>query len=73
MSTTLSYSVTGMTCAHCENAVRQEVEALQGVQSVEVSAARGSLRLDVEDPQKVTDDAVVTAVDEAGYQAVRTA
>ncbi|MDS2173042.1 MULTISPECIES: heavy-metal-associated domain-containing protein [unclassified Nesterenkonia] len=71
MATTLQYTVTGMTCSHCESAVRQEVEALDGVQGVEVSAASGTLRLTAEDPERVSDDAVIAAVDEAGYEAVR--
>ncbi|GAA3069858.1 MULTISPECIES: heavy-metal-associated domain-containing protein [Actinomycetes] len=69
MATTLQYTVTGMTCSHCESAVRQEVEALDGVQGVEVSVASGTLRLAAEDP--VSDDAVIAAVNEAGYEAVR--
>lgn len=44
MSThTVTYSVTGMTCGHCESAVREEVSQLPGVQSVDVSAATGRL------------------------------
>ncbi|MGQ7786900.1 heavy-metal-associated domain-containing protein [Nesterenkonia sp. K-15-9-6] len=71
MTTTLHYTVTGMTCAHCEKAVREEVEALDGVQGVEVSAADGALRLTSEVPERISDDAVIAAVDEAGYEAVR--
>jgi len=63
------YQVTGMTCGHCEMSVREEVGALPGVQDIEVSAATGKLVVTSAAP--VDDDAVIAAVDEAGYQAVR--
>lgn len=69
MSTT-EYQVTGMTCGHCEHAVSTEVGQLPQVQSVEVSAVTG--RLVVTSATPVRDEEIVAAVDEAGYQAVRT-
>ncbi|GAA4804106.1 heavy-metal-associated domain-containing protein [Tomitella cavernea] len=68
MSTT-EYAVTGMSCGHCEGAVREEVEALPGVEVVSVSAQDGTLV--VSSLQPVDDAAVISAVDEAGYQACR--
>lgn len=68
MSTT-SYTVTGMTCGHCEGAVRSEVAKLEGVTGIEVSAASGSLV--VTSDAALDDGAVLAAVDEAGYSAVR--
>jgi copper chaperone len=65
---TTEYQVTGMTCAHCEMSVREEVGLLVGVQTIEVSAETG--RLVVTTSQPVDDAAVVAAVEEAGYQAV---
>lgn len=64
------YRVTGMTCGHCEMSVREEVSALSGVQAVDVSAQTGKLVITSTDP--VDDAAVIAAVDEAGYAAVRT-
>lgn len=69
MSTT-EYQVTGMTCSHCEHAVSTEVSQVPDVQSVEVSAATG--RLVVTSAAPVRDEEIVAAVDEAGYQAIRT-
>jgi copper chaperone len=63
------YQVTGMTCAHCESAVRTEVAKLDGVEQVDVSAASG--RLVVSAAQPLSDADVLAAVDEAGYEAVR--
>ena len=67
--TTSQYQVTGMTCAHCEHAVSEEVSSLPGVQGVEVSAATG--RLVITSTEPVADEQVLAAVDEAGYSAVR--
>ena len=68
MSThTVTYTVTGMTCGHCESAVREEVSALEGVQSVDVSAATG--RLVITSAAPLIQAEVVAAVDEAGYAA----
>ena len=67
---TTEYQVTGMTCDHCEHAVSAEVSQVSNVQSVEVSAATG--RLLVTSGAPVRDEEVLAAVDEAGYQAVRT-
>ncbi|GGO73282.1 heavy-metal-associated domain-containing protein [Nocardioides deserti] len=63
------YQVTGMTCGHCEMSIREEVETLPGVQDIDVSAATGKLVVTSTDP--IEDAAVIAAVEEAGYQAVR--
>lgn len=65
---TSQFQVTGMTCGHCEMSVREEVEKIAGVESIDVSAQTG--RLVVTSAAEVDADAVVAAVDEAGYQAV---
>jgi copper chaperone CopZ len=69
MMTVNEYQVTGMTCGHCEAAVRGEVAKLSGVESVDVSAASG--RLVISSAQPLSDDDVLAAVDEAGYEAAR--
>lgn len=71
MTTTATYTVTGMTCGHCESAVREEVGAVPGVVAVDVSASTGRLAVQIADDATVSDDAVREAVDEAGYTAVR--
>lgn len=63
------YQVTGMTCAHCEMSVREEVEQIAGVEGIEVSATTGKLVLNLSRP--IEDAAVFSAVEEAGYQAER--
>lgn len=68
MSTT-EYQVSGMSCGHCESAIRGEVSQIPGVTDIEVSAATGRLAV-IADGQ-VDDAAVIAAVDEAGYEAAR--
>ncbi|GAB3844870.1 heavy-metal-associated domain-containing protein [Nesterenkonia populi] len=69
MAATAEFQVTGMSCGHCERAVRTELSEIDGVTSIEVSARTGRLAVTAE--QSVDDAAVITAVDEAGYTAVR--
>ncbi|MEO9249322.1 heavy-metal-associated domain-containing protein [Citricoccus nitrophenolicus] len=68
---TTEFQVTGMTCGHCEMSVREEVEEIPGVESVEVSHQDGTLVVTGAEP--VDETAVISAVQEAGYQAVRSA
>ncbi|CAM3346581.1 heavy-metal-associated domain-containing protein [Mycobacterium colombiense] len=65
---TSEYRVSGMSCGHCEAAVRSEVAQIPGIEDVTVSAATG--KLVVTSAQPIDADAVLGAVDEAGYEAV---
>lgn len=66
---TTQYTVTGMTCGHCEASVREEVGQIAGVEEIRVSAKTGEL---VVTASRDLDDAeVLAAVDEAGYSAAR--
>lgn len=69
MATTTEYQVTGMTCGHCEMSIREEVEQIAGVEEIQVSAQSG--KLVVTSADALDDAAVLAAVDEAGYSAVR--
>jgi copper chaperone len=64
MASPNSYTVVGMTCEHCVNAVTREVQAVPGVTGVAVDLPSG--RLEVEG-ESVDEAAVRAAVDEAGY------
>ena len=66
MTETLSYTVPGMQCGHCKQAVSEEIRAVEGVESVNVDL----------DTKLVTvvgsglDEAKLrAAIDEAGYEA----
>jgi copper chaperone CopZ len=65
---TTTYTVSGMTCGHCVNAVTSEIQQLEGVRDVQVDLASGAVTVTSEAP--LDDDAVAAAVDEAGYQVV---
>ena len=65
MSTTQTYTVTGMTCGHCVSSVSEEVRELPGVTDVQVDLDRGSLTVVAD--RSVSTDEVRTAVEEAGY------
>ncbi|MFL6071665.1 MAG: heavy-metal-associated domain-containing protein [Actinomycetes bacterium] len=65
MAVTTVYTVTGMTCNHCVQAVTDEISELPGVESVDVVLATGAVT--VVSDQPLTKDAVAAAVDEAGY------
>lgn len=62
-----TYTVTGMTCAHCVSAVSSEVGGVAGVESVEVDLATGSVTVQGEG---FADEQIRAAVDEAGYELV---
>lgn len=64
MSNTTVYTVKGMTCAHCVASVTEEVEDVAGVEAVDVDLQSGRLTVTGEG---VDDDAVRSAVSEAGY------
>ena len=61
-----SYTVEGMTCGHCVNAVTAEVGHVLGVSGVDVDLATGELRVTSRAP--VDQAAVRAAVEEAGYR-----
>lgn len=67
-SVTAVYKVTGMSCGHCEGSISAELSELPGVTSVKAVAATGEVTVVSETP--LDEEAVRTAVDEAGYELV---
>jgi len=68
MNSTATYSVEGMTCAHCVAAVTVELDLLDEVTAVEVDLnAGGTSRVTVTSAAPLSVDAVRAAVGEAGY------
>ena len=63
-----TFTVTGMTCAHCERAITQEISAVAGVESVAVDVATGTVTVSATQPVDRAD--IAAAVDEAGYALV---
>ena len=65
---TVVYSVSGMSCGHCEQAVDDELSALSGVAAVQADAKAGTVEVTSMAP--LDEDDVRAAIDEAGYQLV---
>ena len=61
------FTVTGMTCSACSAHVDKAVRKLPGVQDVNVNLLGGSMTVDGDD--SVTPEAVIAAVEKAGYGA----
>lgn len=66
MSDTVSYSVPGMHCGHCERAVSEELSAVDGVESVDVDL---ETKLVTVVGSGLDDAKLRAAIDEAGYEA----
>jgi copper chaperone len=66
VAVTTTYTVTGMSCEHCVNAVTGELSELPGVADVTVDLGTGVVTVTSDAP--LPEDAVRAAVDEAGYE-----
>ena len=64
---TKTLNVTGMMCQHCVAHVTKALEGVPGVTSVDVNLEAGTATVEVADA--VSDDALVAAVADAGYEA----
>lgn len=67
-STTETFSVVGMTCGHCVQAVTDELSKLAGVSRVNVELAAGTAV--VESAAALDRSVVEAAIDEAGFELV---
>jgi copper chaperone len=69
--TATTLRVSGMTCAHCANAVTQELTAIGDVTAVDIELVAGGVStVTVTSAAPLDDAAVRAAVDEAGYDVV---
>jgi copper chaperone len=66
MSETITYTVPGMSCGHCKQAVTEELSAVRGVDSVDVDL---DTKLVVVAGDRLDDAALRAAIVEAGYEA----
>ncbi|MGH9185004.1 MAG: heavy-metal-associated domain-containing protein [Acidimicrobiales bacterium] len=66
--TTTTYTVKGMSCQHCVDAVTGELSKLDGVTAVDVALENGTVTITSDAP--LDDDAVLAAINEAGYELV---
>ena len=64
MSDTLTYTVPGMSCGHCESAVKGKVSAVEGVENVDVDL---DTKLVTVTGTNLSDESLRAAIDDAGY------
>lgn len=64
--TETTYTVTGMTCAHCARSVTEELNEINTVSDVAVDVDTGAVTVTSAEP--LSDADVRAAVEEAGYQ-----
>lgn len=62
-------NVEGMSCSHCENAIKKAVGALDGVNEVNVDLNGKSVTVEY-DAAKVTIDQIKFEIDDQGYEVV---
>lgn len=65
MGETMTYTVPGVHCSHCERAIKDEVAQVAGVEAVDVDLDRKLVTIRGE---AVSDEAVRAAIFEAGYE-----
>lgn len=58
-------TIEGMTCSHCQSAVKSALESVEGVRKADVDLERGLAKVD--GPADTA--ALIAAVEEEGYQA----
>jgi copper chaperone len=64
---TVTYSVPGVSCAHCRTAITNEVDQVAGVESVHVDLEAKTVRVSGDG---LDEQALIAAIDEAGYDVV---
>lgn len=65
---TMTYSVPDVSCAHCRQAITDEVSVVRGVAAVEVDLEAKTVTVTGE---PLDEPAVLAAIDEAGYEVAR--
>ncbi len=65
---TVRYSVPGVSCEHCRDAITKEVSSVAGVESVAVDLEAKTVTVA---GAMLDERAIVAAIDEAGYEVAR--
>ncbi|MGB3736466.1 MAG: cation transporter [Ilumatobacter sp.] len=65
-SATTTYSVPEISCGHCKSTIEGAVQALGGIETVEVDIDAKTVTVDGGDH-----DAIVAAIEDAGYDVAR--
>lgn len=70
MEVNVALEVKGMSCSHCEKAIKDTVTNLNGVNGVEVHVKNDEVKVDYND-DVVTLEEICDAIEEQGYDVVR--
>lgn len=70
MNVNVELEVNGMSCHHCEKAVKDAITALEGVNSVEVHVHHNEVKVDYNN-NVISLEAICNAIEEQGYDVVR--
>jgi copper chaperone CopZ len=62
--------IKGMSCEHCEMHTKKELEKIDGIVSAEADADRGQAVVEME--KEVAEEKLKAAVEEAGYEYIKT-
>ena len=62
----ITYTVPGMSCGHCKQAVTSELQRVAGVESIDVDL---DTKLVIVRGSELDDEALRAAIEEAGYEA----
>jgi copper chaperone CopZ len=62
--------IEGMSCEHCEMHTKKELEKIEGVISAEADADKGQAVVELE--KEVAEEEFKTAIEEAGYNYIKT-
>ncbi|EFS02781.1 mercuric-ion-binding periplasmic protein MerP [Listeria seeligeri FSL S4-171] len=63
----LTLKIEGMTCGHCEARLTKALAEVDGVTDAKVSLEEGTATVEFE-TGKVTEDSLIDAVEDAGYE-----
>jgi copper chaperone len=69
MMISVTISVAGMTCQHCAEAINNALQALDGVESVEVSLESNSVLVEYENGT-ISVEQLKAAIEEIGYDVI---
>lgn len=63
---TITLNVPGMSCSHCEHAIKGAVSGLDGVKDTVIDLANKTVKITY-NPGKVTEDAIKSTIEDQGY------
>lgn len=70
MSTNVHISIGGMKCSGCAKSVKNALNELNGIKSVEISVEKGFADIELTEDNSLTPEEIVETIKDAGYDAV---